>query len=261
MAGLQERVKTRWLEALGAYTKGGLDIDGIKSAVENTLPAIIREETTEYAKEVWYDIVQDLQETSVDDKEEKHIVSKQFVDNIYKELSVELNKAIESVVEETLRVIKDVVDDIDFQWQQTVKHLEAKLKEEKAVIESIFAVEKRKFVNEVFTRVIDDIKNEMLTVLTGEASDLYASYVSQLIGQSEIKAVIVSDKLPKTVVTELKRELGKELKFETIKDEDMVVLVDTGKAKIDVSPSVIVEELVRSNLAAIRDTVLKGVVS
>jgi len=261
VAGLQERVKTRWLEALGAYTKGGLDIDGIKSAVENTLPAIIREETTEYAKEVWYDIVQDLQETSVDDKEEKHIVSKQFVDNIYKELSVELNKAIESVVEETLRVIKDVVDDIDFQWQQTVKHLEAKLKEEKAVIESIFAVEKRKFVNEVFTRVIDDIKNEMLTVLTGEASDLYASYVSQLIGQSEIKAVIVSDKLPKTVVTELKRELGKELKFETIKDEDMVVLVDTGKAKIDVSPSVIVEELVRSNLAAIRDTVLKGVVS
>lgn len=261
MAGLQERVKTRWLEALGAYTKGGLDIDGIKSAVENTLPAIIREETTEYAKEVWYDIVQDLQETSVDDKEEKHIVSKQFVDNIYKELSVELNKAIESVVEETLRVIKDVVDDIDFQWQQTVKHLEAKLKEEKAVIESIFAVEKRKFVNEVFTRVIDDIKNEMLTVLTGEASDLYASYVSQLIGQSEIKAVIVSDKLPKTVVTELKREIGKELKFETIKDEDMVVLVDTGKAKIDVSPSVIVEELVRSNLAAIRDTVLKGVVS
>jgi len=261
VAGLQERVKTRWLEALGAYTNDGLDIDGIKSAVENTLPAIIREEATEYAKELWYDIVQDLQESTTEDKEEKHIVNRQFVDNIYKELSVELDRAIEEVVAETLKVIRDIVADIDFEWQQTIKHLEAKLKEEKAVIESIFAVEKRKFINEVFTRVIDDIKNEMLKVLTGDAADLYASYVSQLIGSKEVKSVIVSDKLPMSVVKELQREFGQEVKFVTIKDENMIVLVDTGNAKIDVSPSVIVEDLVRSNLAAIRDAVLKGVVS
>ncbi len=259
MVSLQERVKTKWLDVLRPLTENGIDIEGVKTAVENTLPAIIREEATEYARELWYGIVNDLQEKAVDEKDEKHVITNQFVENVYKELAEDLNTTIEKTVSETLLAIKELLREFEFDWNQTLKHLEAKLKEEKSVIESILAVEKRKFINEVFTRVIENIKEEMLKVLTGEAADLYASYVAQLVGNRGIEKIIISNVTPKDLVKELKREFGQEVSMEIVSNEDIVVLVDTGIAKLDVSPYVIVDDLVRGNLSAIRNTVLEEV--
>ena len=261
MVSLEERVKTRWLEALEELTRDGLDIDGIKNAVDNTLPAIIREEVVEYAKSKWYEIASSLQENSVSEQGERHVISNKFVENVYKELSSELDNVLESVISDTLSLVKVTVSEKEYEWQQLIKHLDSKLKEEKAVIESIFAVEKRKFINEVFTRVIDDISKELLDIFVSREVDLFASYVAELIGGHELEAIWVSTSTPEVLVKEIKRELGKDLPVKKIESEDIVILADTGNAKLDISPSVIVKEIVSKNLASIRDTVLREVVS
>jgi len=261
VVSLEERVKTRWLQALKELTREGLDIDGVKKAVDNTLPAIMREEIVEYAKSKWYEIASSLQESSVAEQDEKHIVSNKFVENIYKELSAELDHILESIISETLLLVKDTVLEKEYEWEQLLKHLDSKLKEEKAVIESIFAVEKRKFINEVFTRVIDDISKELLEIFVSREVDLFASYVAELIGGYELKAIWVSTATPEALVKEIKRELGKDLPVKKMDSEDIVILADTGNAKLDISPGVIVKDIVSKNLASIRDTVLREVVS
>ena len=260
MASLMEKISARWLAILKDYVQDGIDIDAIESAIENTLPAIIREESVEYAKERWYSITQNLQETLLNEKTEKHIVTHQFVENIYKELSEELDALIKEVVESTLKYLKEYMLDVDFHWKQLKSHMETKLEEEKAVIDSMLSVEKRKFVNEVFTSVINNIKQDMLELLISQEADLYASYVLQLVGDEDIVAIIVSDQTPPNVVQELRRELGKDIEVKIEKSEEIVVLIDKGISRIDVSPSVIVDELIRDNLGYIREAILKGVV-
>ena len=261
MVSLEERVKTRWLQSLEDLTRDGLDIDGIKNAVDNTLPAIIREEVVEYAKSKWYEIASSLQENSVSDQGEKHVVSNKFVENVYKELASELDETLQSVIAETLSLVKEIIAEKQYEWEQLLRHLDSKLKEEKAVIESIFAVEKRKFINEVFTRVIDDISKELLDIFISRETDLFASYVAELIGGHELTAIWVSTATPEALVKEIKRELGKDLPVKKMDSEDIVILADTGNAKLDISPGVIVKDIVSKNLASIRDTVLREVVS
>ena len=260
MAGLMERISVRWLAILKDHIQDGIDIDAIESAIENTLPAIIREESIEYAKERWYSITQDLQETLLHEKTERHIVTHKFVENIYKELSKELDLLIKEVVESTLKHLKEYLIDADFYWKQLKSHMEAKLEEERAVIDSMLSVEKRKFINEVFTSVINSIKKDMLELLLGQEADLYASYVLQLVGDVDIVAIIVSDSTPQNVIQELRRELGKDIEVKVEKSEEIVVLIDNGVSRIDVSPTVIVDELIRNNLGYIREAILKGVV-
>lgn len=260
MASLIEKISARWLAVLEEYIQDGINIDAIESAIKNTLPAIIREESIEYAKERWYSVTQTLQETLLHEKIEKHIVTHQFVENIYKELSEELDVLIKEVVESTLKYLKEYLLDADFYWKQLKSHMEAKMEEERAVIDSMLSVEKRKFINEVFSSVINNIKKDMLELLLGQEADLYASYVLQLVGDVDIVAIIVSDKTPPNVIQELRRELGKDIEVKVEKSEEIVVLIDKGISRIDVSPTVIVDELIRNNLGYIREAILKGVV-
>ncbi len=250
MATLYEKISNRWQTTLDSWKQEGASPEELVSLVENTLPAIIREEITETAKEQWYAVVSSLVESEEMSEEEFALVSKEFAEKVYQRLQTELDEFITEFISKLLDDLTKLSSDYKYRYESLQRYWQHRIEEEKRAVESAIAVERRKFINVIMNQLLEDLKTRLEKKLLEEA-DIYAHYVKTIVGNRQFDKVVIAG-LGKDVADAFAQEFGSD-KVEVSDSQDEAGLwIISGASKWDFSPAVVVNEVVSRNLSYIR---------
>ena len=250
MATLYEKISNRWQATLDGWKQEGASPEELVSLVENTLPAIIREEITETAKEQWYAVVSSLVESGEMSEEEFALVSKEFAEKVYQRLQTELDEFITEFTSKLLDELAKLSKEYRYRYETLQRYWQHRLEEEKRAVESAIAVERRKFINVIMNQLLEDLKARLENKLLEEA-DIYAHYVKTMVGNRQFDKVVIAG-LGEHVVEAFAKEFGSDKVEISEGREEIGLWIISGASKWDFSPAVVVNEVVSRNLSYVR---------
>lgn len=250
MATLYEKITNRWQATLNSWKNSQASPEELLALVENTLPAIIREEVIETAKERWYAVMSSLEEAHELSEDEFALVSKEFAEKVYQRLQVELDKFVADFISNLLVELREISQNYRYRYESLQRYWNHRLEEEKSAVESAVEVDRRKFVNLIMNQLLEDLKNRLERKLLAEA-DIYAHYVKRVVGNRNFDKVVISG-FGSNVADAFIKEFGADKVEVLAKEDEKGVWIVSGASKWDFSPGVVVNEVISENLPYIR---------